>query len=210
MGIYISKLTDSPSAAVNTQSQPQANGEFKALMNEFSPPENEPVAPVTEKSDQLPLPPVASEDTVESIQNHAQDNLNWQAYYHSGGHFKLGEKFTMPAVLPSYAEAARAIGPGGPYSVEAVSNCILSMAAQVAQGNPDKIAEIRQEIEKAVAIFRRDYQSDLPGHLRCHHVRSGQAPSRIYGNERSSGKIRMMLTRRENHAYRTSCGWQQP
>ena len=39
MGIYISKLTDSPSAAVNTQSQPQANGEFKALMNEFSPPE---------------------------------------------------------------------------------------------------------------------------------------------------------------------------
>ena len=32
MGIYISKLTDSPSAAVNTQSQPQANGEFKALM----------------------------------------------------------------------------------------------------------------------------------------------------------------------------------
>ena len=32
MGIYISKLTDSPSAAVNTQSQPQANGAFKALM----------------------------------------------------------------------------------------------------------------------------------------------------------------------------------
>lgn len=44
MGIYISKLTDSPSAAVNTQSQPQANGEFKALMNEFSPPENEPLS----------------------------------------------------------------------------------------------------------------------------------------------------------------------
>ena len=167
MGIYISKLTDSPSAAVNTQSQPQANGAFKALMSKFSPPENEPVAPVTEKSAPLPLPPVANKDTVESIQNHAQDNLSWQAYYHSGGHFKPGEKFTMPAVLPSYAEAARAIGPGGPYSVEAVSNCILSMAAQVAQGNPDKIAEIRQEIEKAVAIFRRDYQAvtkekDLP------------------------------------------------
>ena len=167
MGIYISKLTDSPSAAVSKQSQPQANGDFKVLMNEFSPAENEPAAPVAEKSDHLPVQPVSSKDTVESIKSHAQDNLSWQAYYHSGGHFKLGEKFTMPAVLPSYAEAARAIGPGGPYSVEAVSNCILSMAAQVAQGNPDKIAEIRQEIAKAVAIFRRDYQSatkekDLP------------------------------------------------
>jgi hypothetical protein len=167
MRIYISKLTDSSSATVSKQSQSQANGEFKALMHEFAPPEYEPVAPAAKKSDQLPLQPVASKDSVESIQNHAQDNLSWQAYYHSGGHFKPGEKFTMPAVLPSYAEAARAIGPGGPYSVEAVSNCILSMAAQVAQGNPDKIAEIRQEIEKAVAIFRRDYQAvtkekDLP------------------------------------------------
>ena len=161
MGIYISKLTDSPSAAVSKQSQPQANDDFKVLMNEFSPAENEPAAPVAEKSDHLPVQPVSSKDTVESIQHHAQDSLSWQAYYHSGGHFN------MPAVLPSYAEAARAIGPGGPYSVEAVSNCILSMAAQVAQGNPDKIAEIRQEIAKAVAIFRRDYQAatkekDLP------------------------------------------------
>ena len=161
MGIYISKLTDSPSAAVSKQSQPQANDDFKVLMNEFSPAENEPAAPVAEKSDHLPVQPVSSKDTVESIQHHAQDSLSWQAYYHSGGHFN------MPAVLPSYAEASRAIGLGGPYSVEAVSNCILSMAAQVAQGNPDKIAEIRQEIAKAVAIFRRDYQSatkekDLP------------------------------------------------
>ena len=161
MGIYIRKLTDSPSAAVSKQSQPQANGDFKVLMNEFSPAENEPAAPVAEKSDHLPVQPMSSKDTVESIKSHAQDNLSWQAYYHSGGHFN------MPAVLPSYAEAAWAIGPGGPYSVEAVSNCILSMAAQVAQGNPDKIAEIRQEIAKAVAIFRRDYQSatkekDLP------------------------------------------------
>ena len=53
MGIYISKLTDSPSAAVNTQSQPQANGEFKALMNEFSSAENEPSAPVAKKNDQI-------------------------------------------------------------------------------------------------------------------------------------------------------------
>ena len=199
MGIYISKLTDSPSAAVNTQSQPQANGAFKALMSEFSPPENEPVVPVTEKSDQLPLQPVASKDSVESIQNHAQDKLSWQAYYHSGGHFKPGEKFTMPAVLPSYAEAARAIGPGGPYSVEAVSNCILSMAAQVAQGNPDKIAE-----RPSTAATHVPYQ--LP-----HDSPTNTVLSRFTsGNERSSGKIRMMLTRRENHAYRTSCGWQQP
>ena len=161
MGIYISKLTDSPSAAVSKQSQPQANDDFKVLMNEFSPAENEPAAPVAEKSDHLPVQPVSSKDTVESIKHHAQDSLSWQAYYHSGGHFN------MPAVLPNYAEASRAIGPGGPYSVEAVSNCILSMAAQVAQGNPDKIAEIRQEIAKAVAIFRRGYQAatkekDLP------------------------------------------------
>lgn len=167
MGIYISKLTESPSAAVNTQSQPQANGAFKALMSEFSPPENEPVTPAAEKSNHLPLQPVANENTVESIKRHAQDNLSWQAYYHSGGHFKLGEKFTMPAVLPSYAEAARAIGPGGPYSVEAVSSCVLSMAAQVAQGSPEKIAEIRHEIQKAVAAFRMAYKAltkekDLP------------------------------------------------
>ncbi len=167
MSIYIHKLTSAPVAAASSQTQPPANNEFKALLCELSPDENEPATPATEKSDPLPLQPVTSEDTVERINSHTQDNLSWQAYYHSGGHFKLGEKFTMPAVLPSYDEAVRALGPGGPYSVEAVSNCILSMAAQVAQGNPAKIAEIRQEIEKAVAIFRRDYQAatkekDLP------------------------------------------------
>ena len=168
MNINISHLPQSASATVGKQPQTQtANAEFKALMGEFAMPENESTTTAAEGIVKLPSEPVTNKDTVESIQHHAQDNLSWQAYYHSGGHFKLGEKFTMPAVLPSYAEAARAIGPGGPYSVEAVSNCILSMAAQVAQGNPDKIAEIRQEIAKAVAIFRRDYQAatkekDLP------------------------------------------------
>lgn len=168
MDTYISKLTDAPTATdINRpQSQP-VNNEFKTLMSEFSPPENAPSAPVVEKSPSLPLPPVTSEDTVEVIKHHTQDNLSWQAYYHSGGHFKLGEKFTVPKVLPSYAEAARAIGPGGPYSVEAVSSCVLSMAAQVAQGNPEKIAEIRHEIQKAVAAFRMAYKAltkekDLP------------------------------------------------
>ena len=168
MNINISHLPQSASATVGKQPQTQtANAEFKALMGEFAMPENESTTTAAEGIVKLPSDPVTNKDTVESIQHHAQDSLSWQAYYHSGSHFKLGEKFTMPAVLPSYAEAARAIGPGGPYSVEAVSNCILSMAAQVAQGNPDKIAEIRQEIAKAVAIFRRDYQAatkekDLP------------------------------------------------
>ena len=168
MNINISHLPQSASATVGKQPQTQtANAEFKALMGEFAMPENESTTTASEGIVKLPSEPVTNKDTVESIQHHAQDSLSWQTYYHSGSHFKLGEKFTMPAVLPSYAEAARAIGPGGPYSVEAVSNCILSMAAQVAQGNPDKIAEIRQEIAKAVAIFRRDYQAatkekDLP------------------------------------------------
>ncbi|WP_303842483.1 hypothetical protein [Selenomonas ruminantium] len=162
MNINISHLPQSASATVGKQPQTQtANAEFKALMGEFAMPENESTTTAAEGIVKLPSEPVTNKDTVESIQHHAQDSLSWQAYYHSGGHFN------MPAVLPSYAEAARAIGPGGPYSVEAVSNCILNMAAQVAQGNPDKIAEIRQEIAKAVAIFRRDYQAatkekDLP------------------------------------------------
>ena len=54
MGIYISKLTDSPSATVSKQSQSQANGEFKALMREFAPPENEPVAPAAKKATSCP------------------------------------------------------------------------------------------------------------------------------------------------------------
>ena len=166
MRIYISKLPESTASVPASSSAPAQGENFSELLAEFSPRESPPETANVEKSCNL-VQPAAKEDTVESIKDHAASNMSWQAYYTSGGHFKLGETFTLPKVLPSYDEAVRAIGPGGPYSVEAVSNCILSMAVHVAQGNPDKIAEIRQEIEKAVAIFRRDYQAatkekDLP------------------------------------------------
>ena len=166
MRIYISKLYESTASAPESPHAPTQGENFKELLAEFVPAESQPEMPAVEKSCDV-VQPAVKEDTVESIKDHAANNMSWQVYYKSGGNFRLGEKFTVPKVLPSYDEAVRAIGPGGPYSVEAVTNCILSMAAHVAQGNPDKIAEIRQEIEKAVAIFRRDYKAatkekDLP------------------------------------------------
>lgn len=170
MDIQIRNLPDpaGQAPAPSSLSSAAASESFRDILSEFAVTEAEtsppPAAPL---ADLAFAHPSASQDTVDSIKAQTQDNLSWQAYYTSGGHFQLGERFTMPHVLPSHEEAVRAIGPGGPYSVEAVSNCILSMAAHVAQGNPEKIAEIRQEIEKAVAIFRRDYQAatkekDLP------------------------------------------------
>ena len=168
MDLSIGKLHESAASAPVSQSRTTTEENFRDIMGEFTAPKAESAPPQTAHTASLSLvQPAENKDTVESIQKQTRENLSWQAYYNSGGHFKLGETFTVPKVLPSYEEAARAIGPGGPYSVEAVTNCILSMAAHVAQGNPDKIAEIRQEIAKAVAIFRRDYQAatkekDLP------------------------------------------------
>ncbi|BAL83013.1 hypothetical protein SELR_13050 [Selenomonas ruminantium subsp. lactilytica TAM6421] len=168
MDISISKLHESAASAPVSQPQTTTEKNFRDIMGEFTIPKAETISPQTPHVASLSLvQPAENKDTLESIQEQTRDNLSWQAYYNSGGHFKLGEKFTVPSVLPSYEEAVRAIGPGGPYSVEAVTNCILSMAAHVAQGDPAKIAEIRQEIAKAVAIFRRDYQAatkekDLP------------------------------------------------
>ena len=168
MDIQIRNLSESAVSAPASQPAAEPHESFRDIMGEFTATEQAPSPPSTAPLADLALvQPAASQDTVDSIKAQTQHNLSWQAYYTSGGHFKLGKRFTMPHVLPSYEEAVRAIGPGGPYSVEAVSNCILSMAAHVAQGNPEKIAEIRQEIEKAVAIFRRDYQAatkekDLP------------------------------------------------
>lgn len=168
MDISISKLYEGTASAPVSASRTATEENFRDIMGEFAAAEAETTSPQATPETSLSLvQPVENKDTVESIQERTRENLSWQAYYNSGGHFKLGETFTMPTVLPSYEEAVRAIGPGGPYSVEAVTDCILSMAAHVAQGNPDKIAEIRQEIAKAVAIFRRDYQAatkekDLP------------------------------------------------
>lgn len=168
MDIQIRNLSESAVSAPASQPAAEPHESFRDIMGEFTAGQQTPSpSPATPLADLALVQPAASQDTVDSIKAQTQHNLSWQAYYTLGGHFKLGERFTMPHVLPSYEEAVRAIGPGGPYSVEAVSNCILSMAAHVAQGNPEKIAEIRQEIEKAVAIFRRDYQAatkekDLP------------------------------------------------
>ncbi|SFT42104.1 hypothetical protein SAMN02910356_00565 [Selenomonas sp. GACV-9] len=167
MRVQVDKLSETQAAMPVERAVPAAEESFKDIMKEYSAPETEADVPAVQGvSPSLPVM-TAREDTVDSIRDRTQDNLSWQVYYQSGGHFQLGETFRMPAMLPSYDEAVRAIGPGGPYSVEAVSNCILSMAAYVAKGDPDKIVEIRQEIEKAVAIFRRDYQAatkakDLP------------------------------------------------
>ena len=168
MDLSIGKLHESAASAPVSQSRTTTEENFRDIMGEFTTSKAESAPPLAAHAASLSfVQPAENKDTVESIQEQTRDNLSWQTYYNSGGHFKPGEKFTVPSVLPSYEEAVRAIGPGGPYSVEAVTNCILSMAAHVAQGNPDKIAEIRQEIAKAVAIFRRDYQAatkekDLP------------------------------------------------
>lgn len=168
MELSIGKLHESAASAPVIHSRTTTEGNFRDIMGEVAESKAEPTSPQTAHAASLSLvQPAENKDTVESIQEQTRDNLSWQAYYNSGGHFKLGEKFNIPSVLPSYEEAVRAIGPGGPYSVEAVTNCILSIAAHVAQGDPAKIAEIRQEIAKAVAIFRRDYQAatkekDLP------------------------------------------------
>ena len=127
MDLSIGKLHESVASAPVSQSRTTTEENFRDIMGEFAAPKAESAPPQTAHAASLSLvQPAENKDTVESIQKQTRENLSWQAYYNSGGHFKLGETFRVPEVLPSYEDAVRAIGPGGPYSVEAVTGCILS------------------------------------------------------------------------------------
>ena len=127
MDISISKLHERTTSASVSPLRVATDENFRDIIGEFAVPETENTIPQAASTASLSLvQPAENKDTVESIQGQTRDNLSWQAYYNSGGHFKLGETFRVPEVLPSYEDAVRAIGPGGPYSVEAVTGCILS------------------------------------------------------------------------------------
>lgn len=57
-------------------------------------------------------------------------------------------EFALPEVATTPEEAAKAIAPGGAYSVNAVADRVFGMAAKIANGDPEKLETMRAAVEK--------------------------------------------------------------
>lgn len=56
--------------------------------------------------------------------------------------------FGLPEVATNPEDAAKAIAPGGEWSVDAVSSRIFDLASAIAGNDPDKLSEMRAAVEK--------------------------------------------------------------
>lgn len=57
-------------------------------------------------------------------------------------------EFALPEVATTPEEAAKAVAPGGSYSVEAVADRVFGMASKIANGDPEKLETMRAAVEK--------------------------------------------------------------
>ena len=57
-------------------------------------------------------------------------------------------KFAMPEVATNPEDAAKAIAPGGAWSVDAVSTRIFDLATAIAGNDPERLAEMRSAVEE--------------------------------------------------------------
>ena len=84
-----------------------------------------------------------------------EHNSKMQSWLAAGvGTLKFGDvlidayKFALPEVGTTPEEAAKAIAPGGAYSVEAVADRVFGLAEAMANGDPQKLEEMRKAVEK--------------------------------------------------------------
>ena len=57
-------------------------------------------------------------------------------------------RFALPEVATNAEDAAKAIAPGGAWSVEAVSSRIFELASAIAGDDPEKLSQMRAAVEK--------------------------------------------------------------
>ena len=57
-------------------------------------------------------------------------------------------RFALPAVATNPEDAAKAIAPGGEWSVDAVSSRIFDLASAIAGNDPEKLSAMRAAVEK--------------------------------------------------------------
>jgi hypothetical protein len=84
-----------------------------------------------------------------------EHNSKMQSWLSAGiGTLRFGDvlvdayKFALPEVGTTPEEAAKAIAPGGAYSVEAVADRVFGLAEALANGDPKKLEEMRAAVEK--------------------------------------------------------------
>lgn len=76
-------------------------------------------------------------------------------------------RFGLPEVATNAEDAAKAIAPGGAWSVDAVSNRIFDLATAIAGDDPEKLSQMRAAIEegfKQAGMLWKDAtgQDDMP------------------------------------------------
>ena len=60
-------------------------------------------------------------------------------------------RFALPEAATTPEEAQKAISDGGAYSVQAVADRVFGMAAEIADGDPEKLEAMRAAVEKGFA-----------------------------------------------------------
>ncbi len=83
-----------------------------------------------------------SNDTLMGWLNDGVGTLNF------GGVQIDAAKFAMPEVATNPEDAAKAIAPGGAWSVDAVSTRIFDLASAIAGNDPERLAEMRAAVEE--------------------------------------------------------------
>lgn len=106
------------------------------------------------------------------IQTMTELNAKLQGYQDQGIGWLVGENgrkvstsmFALPAVATTPEEAAKAIAPGGDWSVEAVSDRIMNLAVAIAGDDPAMLEKMKGAVEKgfeqAGAAFKSAFGTD--------------------------------------------------
>ena len=106
------------------------------------------------------------------LQTMTELNAKLQGYQDQGIGWLVGENgrkvstsmFALPAVATTPEEAAKAIAPGGDWSVEAVSDRIMNLAVAIAGDDPAMLEKMKSAVEKgfeqAGAVFKSAFGTD--------------------------------------------------
>jgi len=99
------------------------------------------------------------------IESSVEYSFQMQTFCYTGNMPGFGADFRLPPILPTYADAQKAIADGGAYSVKAVSGFVVTMAVNYAGGNTDKLEDVIQKLDAAVTNFRREFNMSWGGDL---------------------------------------------
>lgn len=136
------KVEDASETEEAPKTKGLSNEEVEALM-----------ADVQEKSMQFMIDLMSANNT--KLQDYLDNNVGQLNF---GGVKIDTSRFAMPEVATTPEEAEKALGEGGDWSVEKVSDRIFGLAEALAAGDPDKLEQMRSAVQKGFEQAGADFK----------------------------------------------------